>query len=96
MFDIIKAWNLPGWVWTLLMLLIGVGALPGCSQNDKGQWITDAQAAADLGMEVDVTIIYGSGHVAGQSFNLTGSNGVIHGKLAPKLPPSSQPIGGGQ
>lgn len=93
MFDIVKAWNLPGWVWTLLMCLCSLSVFNfGCSQNDKGQWITDAQAAADLGMEVDVTIIYGSGHVAGQSFNLTGSNGVIHGKLAPKLPPSSQPV----
>lgn len=93
MFDIWKLWNLPGWIWTLLLMLIGLGALPGCSQDKKtGTWTTDAQAAADMGFRVHLKIIYGSGHLLGQSFNLTGSNGYLEAELEPKLAPSSQPV----
>lgn len=81
--------------WKLLpfvLLLPFLGCLNvGCSQNEQGNWKADAQFLADAGFEVEATIIYGTGHVAGQAFNLTGSNGIVRAQMKPKLAPSAPP-----
>lgn len=59
------------------LVLTGVAALAcGCSQRD-GDWRADAKFLKEAGFRGEATIIYGSGHVGGQAFNLTGSSGVL-------------------
>lgn len=57
----------------------------GCTGKNGGTDIVKAaEALRDAGFEGRLTVIYGNGHLAGQSFNLTGSSGFLEVTIDPK------------
>lgn len=68
-----------------LALLAFGGCLGGCAKDDKGDidMVETAKGLEAAGFKGRAVIIYGTGHVAGQAFNLSGSSGFIEVELNP-------------
>lgn len=73
----------------LLVASIAGCNIPGATSADPLQAARQAQA---WGLEGELTVIYGAGHIGGASYNLTGSSGVLRLSIRPDanaaLPPS--------
>jgi hypothetical protein len=74
------------WIVTGLGLL-GVGTCEtGCTSGEAAHddRVRMIQELRDAGFEgkAEITVIWGTGHIAGQAFNLTGSNGTMRAEVS--------------
>lgn len=76
----------------LLVLAVLFGLLafvPGCKsgQGDGNEWLRAAEVARRSGFRGEVVVIFGTGHIAGAAYNLSGSNGYLKLELDPLAEP---------
>ena len=68
-----------------LGFLVQLGCISGCVSQERidDDPLVAAKQAEAYGLRGRLVIIYGNGHVLGQSFNLSGSSGFLEVELDP-------------
>ncbi|MFH1603655.1 MAG: hypothetical protein ABIH03_07090 [Pseudomonadota bacterium] len=73
------------WFFAILFYVTMLLAGAGCKGNGPtaDDWLSAAKTMEAMGVEGELILIWGNGHVAGQSFNLSGSSGFGRVKVKP-------------
>lgn len=67
----------------ILLCLALLVIVSGCAVKQESDWLTRVDALREAGFEGRAVVVFGTGHVAGQAFNLSGSSGFIEVTIKP-------------